>query len=58
MRLRELLPDELEHQQFVKIRIEQRPRNRVEFPVMVMGTPCEIDDHNVTILPHPETSSR
>jgi hypothetical protein len=37
--LRELLPAELE---FVKIGIEQRARDRVQFPVMIMRTPCEV----------------
>jgi hypothetical protein len=55
--LRELLPNELEHQQLVKIGIEQRPCNRVQFPVMVMRSPREVDDHNATTLPHSERSS-
>src|ERR1700751_2413595 len=43
--LRELLPDKLQHQQFVKIVIEQRPRNRVQFPIVVMCTPGQVNDH-------------
>jgi hypothetical protein len=46
----EPLPDELEHQELVKIGVEQRPRNRVQLPVMVMGAPREVDDHDVTTL--------
>src|SRR5258708_27946975 len=52
--LREPLPDELQHQQFVKIGIEQGPRNRVQFPVMVMCAPPQADDHGGTTSPHPE----
>jgi hypothetical protein len=45
-----LLPDELEHQELVKIGVQQRPRNRVQFPIVVMSAPGEVDDHDVTIL--------
>src|SRR3954447_22540155 len=40
-----MLPDELQHQQFVKVRIEQGTHNGIEFPVVVMGTAGDIDDH-------------
>src|SRR6202030_2840565 len=53
----ELLPDELEHQELVKIGVEQRPRNRVQLPVVVMGASREVDDHDVITLPHSERSS-
>jgi hypothetical protein len=47
-----MLPDELEHQQFVEIRVQQGPGNRVEFPVVVVRPLGEVDDHFVlaTIL--------
>jgi hypothetical protein len=47
-----MLPDELQHQQFVNIGIEERPCDGVYFPVMVMGAAREVDDHNDTTLPH------
>jgi hypothetical protein len=40
-----VLPDELQHQELVKIGIEQRPRNRVECPVVVVSPLGKIDDH-------------
>jgi hypothetical protein len=40
-----MLPDKLQHQQFVEIRVQQRPDDRIEFPVMVMRAFGEIDDH-------------
>lgn len=42
-----MLPDELQHQQFVEICIEQRPRNRVELPIMIVRASGEIDDHKL-----------
>jgi hypothetical protein len=53
----EMLPDELEHQELVKIGVEQRPRNRVQLPIVVMGASREVDDHDVTTLPHSKRSS-
>src|SRR5208337_1394020 len=50
--LGEALPDELQHQQFINIGVEQRPRNGVHFPVMVVCAPREVDDHDATTLPH------
>jgi hypothetical protein len=38
-------PDELQHQQLVEIRIEQGSDKRVQFPVVVVCTRREIDDH-------------
>jgi hypothetical protein len=40
-----MLPDELQHQQFVKIRVQQRADDWVEFPVVVMSTFSKVDDH-------------
>jgi hypothetical protein len=48
------LPDQLEHQQFVKIGIQQGTRNGIQIPVMIVRTSGNIDDHNVpTLLEHP-----
>src|ERR1700676_492209 len=45
MRLGEMLPDKLQHQQFVKVRVEQRPDYRIKFPVVVMRAFCKVDNH-------------
>ena len=42
----EMLPDELEHQELVEVGIEQRARDRIEFPVMVVRAASEVDDHS------------
>jgi hypothetical protein len=48
-----MLPDELQHQQLIKIRVEQGSRNRVQLPVMVMRAPRQVDNHNgFTLLHH------
>src|SRR5271165_4522311 len=41
----EMLPDELEHEQFVEISVEQRPDDGVEFPIVVVCAFGEVDDH-------------
>src|SRR5271169_1108843 len=46
-RLRVMLPDELQHQQLIKIGIEQGPGNRVEFPVVVVPPLGEVHDHSL-----------
>ena len=48
--LPEMLPDKLQHQQLVKIRIQQRSRNRIELPVVVVRAPCQVDNHVPAIL--------
>jgi hypothetical protein len=40
-----MLPDKLQHQQLVEISIEQGPGNRVEFPVVVVGSLGKVHDH-------------
>ena len=45
-RFGEMLPDELQHQQLVEVGIEQRPDDRVEFPVVVMRAFSEVNDHS------------
>jgi len=45
-----MLPDKLQHQQLVEVRIEQRPRNRIELPVVVVRAPGQVDDHVPAIL--------
>ena len=44
-RIRKMLPDELQHQQFVKIRVQQRANDRIEFPIVVMRALGEVNDH-------------
>ena len=46
VRPREILPDELEHEELVEIGVEQRSRNGIHLPVMVVRSPCEIDNHD------------
>jgi len=48
---RKLFPDELEHQKFVKVGIEQGPRNRVQFPIVVVCAARQVDNHNPNTLP-------
>jgi len=52
-----LFPDELEHQELVEIGIEQGPRDRVQFPVVVVGAAGQVDNHNPNTLPYSERSS-
>jgi len=42
---RELLPDELQHEQLVEIVVQQRARDGIEFPVVVVGAAGQVDDH-------------
>src|ERR1700686_4655347 len=42
-----MLPDELQHQELVKIGVEQRPGNRVQLPVVVVRPLGEVNDHRV-----------
>ena len=42
----EMLPDELEHEELVEVGIEQRARDRIEFPVVVVRAASEVDDHS------------
>jgi len=53
----ELLPDELEHEELVEIGVEQGSRNRIQLPIVVVGTPSEVDDHDATTLPYCVRSS-
>jgi hypothetical protein len=39
-----VLPDELEHEEFVEVDVEQGAYDRVETPVVIMRAFCEIDD--------------
>jgi hypothetical protein len=45
-----VLPDELEHEQLVKVGVEQGARNGIQLPVMVVRAPGEFDDHPVLTL--------
>jgi hypothetical protein len=44
-----VLPDELQHQQLVEIRIQQRPDDRIQFPVMIVSATRKINNHNSTL---------
>jgi hypothetical protein len=48
----EALPDELEHQEFVKVSVQEGPRDRVQFPIMIVSAPSEINDHDRSTLAH------
>src|SRR5271165_6756732 len=41
----EMLPDELEHEELVKISVQQRTNDGIEFPVVVVRAFSEVDDH-------------
>ena len=43
--LGKVLPDELKHEEFVEIGIEQGARDGIQFPVMVVRAPGQVDDH-------------
>jgi hypothetical protein len=59
MNLRKILPDKLQHQQLVKIRIQQRPHNRVQLPVMVMRPLRKVHIHvGILTLSLPTVLSR
>jgi hypothetical protein len=45
-----MLPDQLEHQQLVKIGIQHGARNGVQIPVMVVRAPGEVDNHSAFTL--------
>jgi len=49
---RKTFPDELEHQEFVEIGVEQGAGNGIDFPVMVVSPARKIDDHESIRLPH------
>ena len=54
VRTGKMLPDELEHQELVEICIEQRARDGIELPVVVMCPSGEIDNHDsFTLLESP-----
>ena len=50
VRLRKMLPDELEHQEFVEISVEQRARDGIHLPVVIVRAPGEIDNHDSLTL--------
>jgi hypothetical protein len=43
--LREVLPDELEHQEFVEVGVEEGAHDGVELPVVVVRALGEVDVH-------------
>src|SRR5258708_10341488 len=42
-----MLPDELKHQKFIKIGVQQGSRNRVEFPIVVVRPLGKVHDHEL-----------
>ena len=52
-----MLPDELQHQQLIKVGVQQRAHNGVKVPVMVMRAFREVDDHAVSSLPRQNSLS-
>lgn len=49
---REVLPDELEHEQLVEVGIQQGAGDRVELPVVIVRAAREVNDHNGITLLH------
>ena len=47
----ETFPDELQHQELVEIGVEQRARDGIDFPVVVVRATGKIDDHGGIRLP-------
>ena len=45
MGLREVLPDELEHEELVKVGVEERAHDGIELPIVVMRAFGEVDVH-------------
>jgi hypothetical protein len=50
VRLGKVLPDELEHEELVEIGVEQRSRDRIEPPVVVVRSPGKINNHDAFTL--------
>jgi hypothetical protein len=46
-----VLPDELEHQEFVEIGIEQGAGNGIKLPIVVMRAPGQVDNHCASNVP-------
>src|SRR5262245_12297535 len=47
MHFRKILPDELQHQQLVEVRVEQRADDGIELPVVVMCPFSQVDVHAI-----------
>jgi hypothetical protein len=45
-----MLPNELQHQQLVKVVIEKRSRDRIELPIVVVRASGQVDNHGAAIL--------
>lgn len=43
--LAEMLPDELEHEEFVEIGVEQGAGDGIEVPIVIVSAAREVDDH-------------
>jgi len=46
-----LLPDELEHEEFVEVGVQEGAGDGIQLPVMVVSATGEIDDHGGITLP-------
>jgi hypothetical protein len=53
MDLWKVLPDELQHEQLVKVRIQQRPHNRIQLPVMVVRALGKVHIHLGSLMLKP-----
>jgi hypothetical protein len=40
-----VLPDELQHEELVKVGVKQGSDDGIEFPVVVMSALCEVNNH-------------
>jgi hypothetical protein len=45
-----MLPDELEHEKFVEICVEQTARDGIHLPVVIVRAPGQIDNHSTVSL--------
>jgi hypothetical protein len=45
-----MLPDELEHEKFVEVGVEQGARDGIHLPVVVVRAPGQIDNHGTVSL--------
>ena len=42
----EVFPDELEHEEFIEVGVEERARDGIEFPVVVVRAAGDVDYHS------------
>ena len=53
-----MLPDELEHEKLVEIGVEQRARDGIHLPVVIVRAPGKIDNHDDFTLLESDTQTR